>query len=373
MKKSQIILFSVTLVLTGIIYAIVLNNKKTEIKEVKGEETVKYIPVQVVKNENRSLKTKSYGQVTPYTELDVAFEVQGKLEKGAIKLKPGSKFRFNDLLYKVDSEEMFFTLSARKAQLSNLLINLLADIELDFPEEFEKWNSFIEKIDPVSFLPEFPQCNSDKEKMFFTAKGVFSEYLNIKSLETRMSKYLFLAPFNGYVVDTYAEPGSIINPGVRIARIANMESMEVKLPIAIDLYEKFKEKGSVQFRNAENVPIGSGKIIRTSNAINQSTQSIDVYYSIEPLKGVAILSNQYVTAEIDNLISESMCVVPSSAVKENAIYLLRNEKLIQQKISVIGSKQDSLFIHGLNDNDTLLLEYNVPNNKIKKYIGIERQ
>ena len=42
------------------------------------------------------------------------------------------------------------------------------------------------------------------------------------------------------------------------------------------------------------------------------------------------------TAEIDNLISESMCVVPSSAVKENAIYLLRNEKLIQQKISVIG-------------------------------------
>ena len=172
MKKSQIILFSVILVLTGIIYAIVLNNKKTEIKEVKGE-TVKYIPVQVVKNENRSLKTNSYGQVTPYTELDVAFEVQGKLEKGAIKLKPGSKFRFNDLLYKVDSEEMFFTLSARKAQLSNLLINLLADIELDFSEEFEKWNSFIEKIDPVSFLPEFPQCNTDKEKMFFTAKGVF--------------------------------------------------------------------------------------------------------------------------------------------------------------------------------------------------------
>ena len=60
--------------------------------------------------------------------------------------------------------------------------------------------------------------------------------------------------------------------------------MEVKLPIAIDLYEKFKEKGSVQFLNAEKTPSGQGKIIRTSNAINQSTQSIDVYYSIEPLK-----------------------------------------------------------------------------------------
>lgn len=373
MKKSQIILFTVTLVLTGIIYAIVLNNKKTEIKEVKGEETIKYIPIQIIKNENRSLKTNSYGQVTPYTELDVAFEVQGKLNKGSLLLKPGGQFRFNDLLYKVDSEEMFYTLSARKAQLSNLLINILADIELDFPEEFNKWNTFIESIDPVSYLPDFPICNSEKEKMFFTAKGVFAEYLNIKSLESRMSKYLFLAPFNGYVVDVYAEPGSIINPGTRIARIANMENMEVKLPVAIELYDKFKEKGTVQFLNSDNEQIGTGKIIRTSNSINQSTQSIDIYYSIQPLKGVSILSNQYVTAEIDNLISESMCVVPSSAVKNDAVYLLKNEKLFKKSVSIIGSKQDSVFVDGLNNQDTLLLEYNEPNNKIKKYIGIERQ
>ena len=373
MKKSQIILFAVSLTLTGIIYAIVIGNKKTESKEVKGEETVKYIPVQIIKNESRSLKTNSYGQITPYTELDIAFEIQGKLEKGSQVLKPGSKFGFNDLLYKVDSEEMFFTLSARKAQLSNLLINILADIELDYPEEFEKWNSFVGEINPLSFLPDFPEMKSEKEKMFFTSKGVLAEYLNIKGIEARMSKYLFLAPFNGYVVDVYAEPGSIINPGGRIARIANLDNMEVKLPVSIELYDKFKEKGAVRFLNADNEPIGTGSIIRTANTINQSTQSIDVYYSIKPEKGITLLSNQYVTAEIDNMISESMCVVPSIAVKKNEVYLLKNEQLYKKSISIIGSKQDSLFINGLNDQDTLLLEFNKPNKKIKKYIGIERQ
>ena len=373
MKKSQIILFAVTLILTGIIYAIVLNNKKTETKEVKGEETTKYIPVQIVKNENRSLKTNSYGQVTPYTELDIAFEIQGKLQKGSVKLKPGTQFKFNDLLYKVDSEEMFFTLSARKAQLSNLLINILADIELDYPEEFQKWNAFVENIDPSAYLPDFPNCKTEKEKMFITAKGVLSEYLNIKSMESRMSKYLFLAPFNGYVVDVYAEPGSIINPSGRIAKIANKENMEVKLPVSVDLYDKFKEKGSVQFLNSENEAIGTGKIIRTSNVINENTQSIDIYYSIVPNKGVTILSNQYVTAEIDNLISESMCVVPSTAVNKNEVYILKNAQLRKKTVSIIGSKQDSLFINGLNTQDTLLLEFNEPNLKIKKYIGIERQ
>lgn len=373
MKRSQLILFAVSLILTGIIYVIVIGNKKTEVKEEKGEETLKYIPVQIIKNETRTLKTNSYGQITPYTELDIAFEIQGKLEQGSRSLKPGTKFSFNDLLYKVDSEEMFFTLSARKAQLSNLLINILADIELDYPEEFEKWNAFIEKINPLSFLPEFPTMNSEKEKMFFTSRGVLAEYLNIKGVEARMSKYLFLAPFNGYVVDVYAEPGSIINPGGRIARIANLDNMEVKLPVSLELYDKFKDKGAVKFLNSDNQPIGTGRIIRTANTINQSTQSIDVYYSIKPDKGVTLLSNQYVTAEIDNLISESMCVVPSIAVKKNEVYLLKNAQLRKKRIKIIGSKQDSLYINGLKDQDTLLLEFKKPNEKIKKYIGIERQ
>ena len=372
MKKNQIILFVVTLILSGIIYFIILNNKKEEIKETKGENTTKYVPIQVIQNQERSLKTYSYGQISPYTELDVAFEIQGKLEKGAIVMKPGTRFKFNSLLYKINSEEMYFTLSARKAQLANLMINVMAEIELDYPTETEKWNSFLERINPAGFLPKFPQFQSDKEKMFITAKGVYTEYLNIKSLEARMSKYLFLAPFNGFVVDIYAEPGSIINPGSRVAKIANSDNMEVKLPIPVDLFEKFKDKGSVKFLNSENEAIGTGTIKRVTNLINQNTQSIDVYYSIKPYKNVTIISGQHVTAEIDNLISESMCAVPSTAVKKNKVFILKNSQFEKKSVKILGSKQDSLFVDGLNNQDTLLLEYNEPNKKIKKYIGIER-
>ena len=373
MKKSQIILFAISLVLSGIIYTIVRYNKKAEIKESKGEETMQYIAVQVAENESRSLVTNSYGQISPYTVLDIAFEVQGRLEKGALEMKPGSTFKFNELLYKVNSEEMYYTLSARKAQLSNLLIAILPDIELDYTDEFDKWQQFIRQIIPTDFLPPFPTIISEKEKMFITSKGVMAEYLNIKSSEARMSKYIFLAPFNGYVVDVYSEPGSIINPGGRIARVSNIDDMEVRLPIPTSLFNKFKEKGSVVFFDSDNEAIGTGKMIRTSSMINSNTQSIDLFYSIQPFPNKSILSGQYVTAEIDNLISEKMCVVPTTAVKNDAVYLLKNHKLVQKKVNVIGSKQDSLFIDGLQNQDTLLLEYMDPNEKIKKYIGIERQ
>ena len=153
MKKNQIILFFLTIGITGILYFIVLSNKKEEIKEKKGVETSKYISVAPVKNEKRALTISSYGQITAFTEIDVAFEIQGRLQQGDIVLKPGSRFKRNQLLYKVGSEEMFYSLNARKAQLSNLVISILPDISIDYADTYQKWNEFLNAIKPSSFLP----------------------------------------------------------------------------------------------------------------------------------------------------------------------------------------------------------------------------
>lgn len=373
MKKSQIILFTVLLVLSGTLYAIVLSNKKEETKEKKGVETQKYISVININNQKRSLTLSSYGQIVPFTELDIAFEIQGRLQKGDLRMKPGSSFSKDDLLYKVNAEEMFFTLNARKAQLANLVIAVLPDISIDFPEEYEKWNGFLNDIKPSGFLPVLPEFSNQKESLFVNSKGIFGEYWSIKSLEEKMSKYIYLAPFSGIVSEVYTEPGSIINPGTRIARIFNREKMEVKLPIPIDVYEKFKRSGKVTFENAKGEPVAQGSLLRSQGKINMNTQSIDAFYSIIPYPNKTLLSGQYVTATIDNLISESVAVIPTNAAKENQVYLLKNHKLEPKKIKIISQKQDSLFVEGLNENDTLVIEFITPSKEIKKYIGITQQ
>ena len=60
-------------------------------------------------------------------------------------------------------------------------------------------------------------------------------------MEERISKYIYLAPFNGAVSEIYTEPGAIINPGGRIAKVFNQEKMEVRLPISIDFIDKFQK------------------------------------------------------------------------------------------------------------------------------------
>lgn len=373
MKKNQIILFAIVLAVTGALYAIVLANKKEDVKEKKGAETRKYISVRTIKNQERSLKISSYGQIVPFTELDIAFEISGRLQGGDLSMKPGTKFRKNDLLYKVGSEEMFYNLNARKEQLSRLVISILPDISIDFNEDYDKWSSFLKDIKPSGLLPNLPTFSSEKEALFISSKGIYAEYWTIKGMEERISKYIYLAPFNGAVSDVYTEPGAIINPGGRIAKIFNQEKMEVRLPIPIEFINKFQKKGRVDFYDANGLEIAQGKLLRTSSEINKNTQSMDAYYSITPKKGVSLISGQYVTANIDNLISESVAVVPASAVKENEVYLLTNNNLKKQSVKIISQKQDSIFVEGLKNKDTLVVKYITPSKTIKKYIGIPQQ
>ena len=373
MKKNQIILFAIVLATTGVLYAIVVANQKEEIKEIKDAETKKYISVCVVENQKRSLKINSYGQIVPFSELDIAFEISGRLKEGDLFIKPGTKFAKNDLLYRVDSEEIFYNLNARKEQLSRLLITILPDISMDFTEDYDKWSAFLNDIKPSELLPSLPEVSSEKEALFMSSKGIYAEYWTIKGMEERISKYIYLAPFNGAVSAVYTEPGAIINPGGRIAKVFNLEKMEVRLPIPVDLIDKFQKQGHVAFYDANGIEIAEGRLIRTSSEINKNTQSIDAYYSIHALNEVSLLSGQYVTASIDNLISESVAVVPASAVKEDEVYLLRNNVLEKQSVKIISQKQDSIFVEGLKNNDTLVVEYIQPSKTVKKYIGIPQQ
>lgn len=372
MKRNQLILIGVFVLLTALMFFRIVSNKKAPVKEVKEAKTVLNIPVSEVKNELRTLQLISYGQISPNTELDISFEVQGKLQKGDFQLKPGVKFKMNDLLYKVNEEEAFYTLSSRKSQLSNLIIGILPDIELDFPKDKAKWMQFLDQLGPERRLPELPVINNSREKMFVTAKGVFTEYYSIRSLESRMEKYFYLAPFSGTVLEVFSEPGSIVNPGVKIARIAKTGDMEVKVPISLATIKKFKDKGTATFEDAEGNVIGSGKIIRISDIINQKTQSVDVYYSIKATNNELIYNGQFVNVSIAQSATQESFAIPRTSVKGNKVNVLVNDKLVARQIVVVGNKPDTLFVSGLTDGDLVVLEQIEKSSDVKTYKGIKR-
>lgn len=349
-----------------------MKNRKVLPKDKKKAATTLFVPVRNVKNAERKHAIVSYGQITPNREIIIAFEVQGKLEKGKETLKPGTSFHFGQILYKINPDESLYTLKARKASYANLIVTSLPDIEMDYPSERNKWVAFLNGVNDSGLLPDFPYLSSAKEKMFITSRNIITEYYNIKSLEERLAKYIYTAPFNGTVTEIFAEPGSIINPGVQVAKIAETGEYEIKVPIALTDLELFKEKSSAEFTDAHGNKIGTGKIIRISDVINRQTQSADVYYSIKPEKGVKIYNGLYVNVSINREVTRKSFTLPRAAVKTNKVQILDGEKIISQQIYIVGNKPDSVFVTGLNDGDKVILERVEDIEQKVKYKGIQR-
>lgn len=371
MKRSQIILLVVFLVISGLIYFTLSANKKEYNKEVKEEDTTTYVPVRKVENKIQSLSLISYGQILPNAEVIVSMEVQGKLLKGDVNMKPGTNFQVGQILYKVDNEETFYALSAQKTSLMNVVIGSLPEIEMDFPKELQKWETFMKDLSPRYKLPELPPMTA-KEMMFMTSRGVMTSYYNIKSQEARLEKYFFAAPFNGTVIQTFAEPGSIANPGAQLAKIAKTGDFEVKVPIGMNDLAMFRSKSEAEFTDASGKLVATGKIIRVSDVINQQTQSADVYYSIQAVKGETIYNGMYVNVSINQKEERETMTIPSAAVKDQKVQILSGGKLKSREVLVISKIPDSVYVTGLKDGEMVLLE------RIDKvmdkftYVGIER-
>lgn len=372
MRRSQIILFSLFLLLTGIMYVVLQLNKKEKVKTEKSENLVVYVPTKRVVNESRHVSIVSYGQITPNSEINIAVEVQGKLLKGQLTMKPGTKFSTGQILFRIDNEEAFYNLSANKSRLVNLLLSTLPDIELDFPSEKDKWVNFMKAILPNKLMPQLPPFASTKERMLITSRNIIAEYYSLMSQEVRMEKYIYVAPFSGTVVSTFAEPGSIVSPGMQIARIAKTGNFEIKVPISVQDLKMYKTKSTATFTNTSGDTIGTGKIIRISDVINQQTQSADVYYTLKPRNSETIYHGLFVNVSIDKETVKLTTSLPRVAVKEGKVAILKNNKIIYSTISIVGSKPDTIFVSGLKNKQEVLLEQIDEVKENIKYKGINR-
>lgn len=371
MKTRHVVIILVAVVLLGLIYLPILLGGKEE-KSKSKPAAVKFLPVIQAKNKKRSQKMESYGQVTPNVQIDIMFEVQGRLKKGDLTLRPGTKFRKGQVLYEIDNKEAILSVQARKVAFKNLTNQILADIELDYSSELSKWSSFYSKISAGEFLPKLPSFNSSREERFINSRGLLSEYYSIRSTEERLMKYYYVAPFSGTVISTFTEPGALASPGMRIASVVKTGDYEVKIPVQTSGIDVINSNEKVNFLNDKGELIGSGKLLRVSDVINQRTQSVDAYFSISAEKGQSIYSGMFVSFQAETDVIQNSVALPRMASDENVVSVVKDSTVVKLPINIVGKTSDSIFVTGINDGDFVVLEPFVLKSDSIKIVGVER-
>jgi hypothetical protein len=355
--------------LLALIYIPVLSKKEAK-EDSRPEKEKNYLAVLAAKNTTQKTVLNSYGQIIAVAQFDVNMKVQGEIDRDNRTLKPGMRFKKNEILIKVDRTEALYNLLARRSQFINLVAGVLPDIGVDLPKEEQKWRSYLAEIAPTRELPSLPSINSEKEKLLVSGRNIIGEFYSIKSAESQVEEYIYVAPFNGVIIESFVEPGSMISPGMRLITIVDDNNFEVKAPISIDDLTKYENTSSIAFTSSSKDTIGEGQFLRKSPKINTQTQSVDTYFSLNPVKRPIIGS--FVNLSVTSNVKDSSIVLPEIATKNAFVQLLKDSTIRLRKIEILGTKPDSVFVKGVNDGEMVILQPLDNFSDTTKYIGIKR-
>lgn len=326
-------------------------NSSEETAEEK-EEFIPTLSAAEVHNAEETFKVVGYGNVSAFNAVDVACEVQGKLTQGRRDLKVGVRFKKGELLFKINDTDAQYNLRARKSGFINIIVNLLPDLQIDFPSEAQKWTDYLNAIKLNKPLPQLPAWKSTKEKVFLSTRNVLTEYFSIKSLEEQLEKYSVYAPFSGMVTEVYATNFSVVNPGTRILRLTETDNYEIPVSIPTDQIDDINEGTEVSIFTTLGDLKGKGVVVRMAEMINKNTQSIDVYVKPQAIDGKTFTEGEYVRVEMDKMGTHNGVRLPENAIDDNRvmIYSKKDSTLSSKSIQIANKNSDGVFVKGLKEN-----------------------
>ncbi|HCX20345.1 MAG: efflux transporter periplasmic adaptor subunit [Flammeovirgaceae bacterium] len=380
MKKRQWIILSVP---AGIlVFAFVLSQFFASLKEApevkKAPVSKKYVETKAVAYNDIKTYISAFGRVETAQSLDLLSEVSGRMFQGNIRLKEGQNFKKGTLLFYVDDTEASLTLKSQKSNFLRDIAAILPDLKIDYNDNFSNWETYFSSIDIEKNLPELPELKSDKEKTFLATKGIYSTYYTIKSAEERLRKHRYYAPFDGSISEVNMESGAFINPGTKIGTIIRTGLHELKVAVETRDIPWVQVGAPAEIYSSETQQKWTGEVARISDFVNQNTQSVDVYLTIDPGKQ-KIYDGQFLQSAIPaSTVTDGMLIPRNVLYNTNEVYVVEDTLLKVKQVFVHRTMEENVVISGLNEGEDLVVEplVNAHNNMVvfkseKKDINME--
>jgi multidrug efflux pump subunit AcrA (membrane-fusion protein) len=280
-------------------------------------DTVQNSTVQIVIPANRSLVAKN--RVELYAEVPGVFKSSGKL------FKPGQEYRKGDYLIRIDASEYYASVQSSKSNLYNSIAAIMQDLRLDFPEIFQKWQSYLNGFELNKTTPKLPEMSSEKENYFITGRGIISNYYNVKNLEQRLAKYTISAPFSGILTEALVTEGSLIRSGQKLGEYIDPSVYEMEVGLSKTYASLLKVGESVVLKNLDNTETYSGTVSRVNGSINATTQTITAYIEV---KNKTLKEGMYLEANLNAKEEPNAIEVNRSLVLDgNQIFIVRDSIL----------------------------------------------
>jgi membrane fusion protein (multidrug efflux system) len=355
----RIVIVAAFIFIVGLAYGLMkfLANQKEDLRSRPSVEAKRYVKAQSVEYTKVLSPVSEPGRLTSVTEVDIIAEAAGRIQQGEVSLKKGARFSKGDVLFVVYPDEAELALKASKARFLNTLANLLPDIRIDFPDYEEGYMEFFSSISLDDPLPQFPEVEDEKLKIFLTSRNVLSQYYNLRKDELQLSRRTVVAPFTGTFTQVNMEVGSYTNTGGRVARAIKTDELE--LEVALDRFDaEWIKIGDRVIVHADKMGMKwDGKVVRKSQFIEPNTQSQGIFVLLKNQKSGSLLAGEYYRAEFPGHPVDGVMEVPRNIVfNTDEVFVIVDNRLEKRLATIIKVNEKTILINGLEVGEILVMQ-----------------
>jgi len=349
MRKLILAILGV-LFITGAIYgAKMIINSKSKTRKAPSK-VIKTVFVDSVKNTSISIIIPANGNLVAKRRVEIYSEVQGIFKPGSKLFKPGEKYQKNEAFISINDTEYYANVQLAKSNLYNSIAAVLADLRLDFPEVFLKWEAYLKSYDLNIPTPKLPKMVSEKENYFITGRSIVSNYYTVKNLEQRLSKYTISAPFKGILTEALVTEGTLIRSNQKLGEFIDPSVYEMEVSLSKTFASLLDVGETVELNNLERTKKYSGIVSRVNGSINSATQTIAVYIEI---KNSSLKEGMYLEANLN------------AKKEKNAIEINRGLLLDEDKIFIVrDSVLDMINVRPVYFSNTKVVLKDIPDGTI---------
>lgn len=354
MKRLKYLIIIILLIGGAWILSSILSSQNKEDMRKPVEKSISEESVIEVKNEIQNSVINTSGRMYAFNKVEIFAEVTGVLEISPKNFKAGRRFSKGDVMISINSDVYLNSLLAKKSNLLNQLSFLIADAKVDFPDSYQKWDEYLSNFNMQKPLEPLPANLSKRETQYIASHNILSLYHEVKSMEATLDKYTIKAPYSGIVTMSNINPGTLVRNGQKLGEFISTYLFEMAAPIKAADLQKISIGKEVELTTVDNDKLYKGKIVRINSAIDQQTQSVQVYIQSSD-KG--ILDGLFFNVAIKVQSNERLAHIPLQAIyKGNQVKIKTDKKTKLVDVIIIDKTATDYLVKGLEDGSLVVID-----------------
>ena len=369
LKRTLMVVVPVLVLGVGILGYFIMDSNRSEPEQNPPEVIVPVVQVMKISTENRRLKVRAEGTVSPKTASQLTSEVSGRVIWVSSALATGGFFSIGEVLLKIDPREYELAVIRARSAVAQAKLKLASERQ-EAALAKQEWENLGEGT-PTALVLRKPQI-ADAEASVAAAEAA------LKQAEYDLERTFVRASYDGRVRSEQVDVGQFVSRGNSLASLYSVDFAEVRLPIAdaelAYLNLPLAYRGQTPSKPGPRVILQSefggkhhkwiGRIVRTEGEIDPQTRMVHAIVQVKDPYGRGGNENRpplavgmFVEAEIQGKWVKNIVALPRNILRGDQVMIIDEDSRLQfRKIEILRLEEnEALVLSGLEKGDLVCL------------------